>query len=83
MIYIATPDGQVAYCSNGESIDSSGNPICDGDTSDSCAIFADRYFVSGCVLKHSIPLYSVWAGISGLLAVLYTLAVVKYWSYQK
>lgn len=81
--YIATPDGQVAYCSNGESIDSSGNPICDGDTSDSCAIFADRYFVSGCVLKHSIPLYSVWAGISGLLAVLYTFAVVKYWSYQK
>ena len=80
--YMATPDGQVSYCSNGESIDSSGNPVCDGDTSGSCAIFPDQYYVSGCVLKHSIPLYSVWAGISGLLAVLYTLVVVKYWSYS-
>lgn len=79
--YIATPQGQVSYCSNGESIDSSGNPICDGDTSGSCAIFPDQYFVNGCVLKHSIPLYSTWAGLAALLALLYTFVVVKYWSY--
>jgi MFS family permease len=80
--YMATPDGQVSYCSEGESTDSSGNPICVGDTSGSCAIFPDQYYVSGCVLKHSIPLYSVWSGIAGLLALSYTLVVVKYWSYS-
>ena len=79
--YIATPDGQVGYCSNGTGTDSSGNEICSGDTSGSCAIFPDNYYVSGCVLRHSIPLYSTWAGIAGLLALLYTLATIKYWSY--
>ena len=80
--FIATPDGQVSYCSNGESLDSSGSPICDGDTSESCAIFPDQYYTSGCVLKHSIPLYSVWSGIAGLLALMYTIVVVKNWNYS-
>jgi MFS family permease len=80
--YIATPSGQIGYCANGESLDSNGNPICDGDTSTSCAIFSDNYYTQGCVLKHSIPLYSVWAGLSGLLAILYSISVWKYWSYD-
>jgi len=80
--FIATPSGQVDYCQNGETIDSSGNPMCSGDTSQSCAIFPDQYYVDGCVLKHSIPVYAVWSGVAGLLSILYMLIIKRYWSYE-
>lgn len=79
--FIATPSGQVNYCANGESIGSDGSPICDGDTSTSCAIFPDVYYVEGCVLKHAIPVYSAFAGVAGLLAILIMIIVKRHWSY--
>lgn len=81
--FIATPSGQVGYCANGESVGSDGSPICDGDTSTSCAIFPDVYYVEGCVLKHAIPVYSVFAGVSGLLAILIMVIVKRHWNYKK
>jgi hypothetical protein len=72
---------EIKYFSNVTGTDSSGNELCSGDTSGSCAIFPNNYYVSGCVLRHSIPLYSTWAGIAGLLALLYTLDTIKYWIY--
>ena len=80
--YIATPSGQTYYCANGYGTDSSGNPICLGDTSTSCAIFPDQYFVTGCVLRHAVPVYSVWAGAAGVLSVAYMVAIWRWWSYD-
>jgi MFS family permease len=80
--FIATPSGQVNYCQYGETIDSAGNPICSGDTSQSCAIFPDQYYVDGCVLKHAIPVYAVWSGVAGILSILYMIIIKRHWSYS-
>ena len=80
--FIATPSGQTHYCANGYGTDSSGNPICLGDTDTSCAIFPDIYYVEGCVLKNAQPVYAVWAGVAGLLATAYTVTIWTWWSYD-
>ena len=81
--YISTPSGQTYYCANGYGTDSSGNPICLGDTSTSCAIFPDQYYVQGCVLRNSVPVYAVWAGAAGCLSIAYLVVLRRYWKYGR
>ena len=80
--FIATPSGQTYYCANGYDTDDAGNPICIAPTETSCAIFPDVYYVEGCVLKNSLPVYAVWAGVAGLLSTAYMVTIWKWWSYD-
>ena len=80
--YIATPSGQQNYCPDGETLADDGSPLCAGNTTQACAIFPDQYYVEGCVLKHAVPFFSVFAGIGGVTAILYMLILKRYWSYK-
>ena len=81
--YIATPSGEQSYCANGYGTQPDGSPMCEGDTSQDCAIFPDEYYVSGCVLKNSIPFYATMAGIAGVLAIVYPVFILRrYSSYE-
>lgn len=82
---IATPSGNTFYCPVEQFVD--GQVQCfDAPGSDTCstccAITGDYYYTEGCILKNSIVMYPILAGIQVVVNVLFHYVTWINWHYK-